>query len=154
MRKADISRLSAGARRQIALANLERARAEAARVQAPAVRSNARVAKSKYGNKPCVIDGRRFASQAEGRRYVQLKHLQETGAISGLTMQPVYRLEAGGILICRYIADFRYLDRNGRLVVEDVKGAKGGKPLLTPLFRLKRKLLKAFLNIDIKVVLA
>jgi hypothetical protein len=49
-----------------------------------------------------------------------------------------------GILICTYIADFTYT-RDGKYIVEDFKG------VLTDVFKLKRKLMKAIFNIDILI---
>ena len=47
--------------------------------------------------------------------------------------------------ICNYIADFEYDDENGHHVV-DYKGC------VTPVFRLKRKLIKALYGVDIELV--
>jgi transcription elongation factor Elf1 len=43
-------------------------------------------------HKPCIIDGKVFASQAEGTRYVQLKGLKEAGEITDFILQPEYPL--------------------------------------------------------------
>ncbi len=99
---------------------------------------------SKYGSQPTIVDGIRFASKREAKRYGELTILERANAIEGLELQPSYKIEIGGILICRYIADFRYFDRRiGERIVEDVKGVKPA------VYRLKRKLMRAVHGIEI-----
>ena len=98
----------------------------------------------KYGNVATVVDGRRFASKKEAARYQALRVLETAGAITALECQPSYRLEAHGWLICRYLADFRYVVAGtGQMVVEDVKGVR------TPAFVLKKRLMLACHGIDV-----
>lgn len=98
--------------------------------------------RNKYGAVPCEIDGRRFDSKAEGRRYLALKDQERRGEISGLECQVSYELIPAQVIAgkkekpVRYVCDFRYI-RNGRPVVEDVKSA----PTKTREFILKRKLM-------------
>ena len=100
----------------------------------------------KYRAKPCVIDGNRFASQAEGRRYQELQMLMRAGKISCLTLQPIYNIHTNGKVVGKYLADFRYLDHEtSKVVVEDVKGYD------TPLSKFKRKYLEAC-GIQINIV--
>ena len=103
---------------------------------------------NKYRNIPVVIDGIRFASKAEGRRYSELKLLEKAGEISKLELQPRYKIIVEGILICTYVADFKFEQRHKSgmffTVVEDVKG------ILTPIYKLKKKLVKAVCGVDIK----
>lgn len=102
---------------------------------------------SKYRAIPTVIDGIRFASKKEARRYEELKLLKRAGAIDMVGMQPKFPLEVNGQLICTYIADFQYLDvKSQKVVTEDCKGMK------TPVYRLKKKLMKAIHGIEIKEV--
>lgn len=96
---------------------------------------------SKYRNQPIVIDGIRFASRAEGKRYQELNLLQFTGEIHSLVLQPRFKLKGkNGGVICTYVGDFQYADRrqhagdDGHFVVEDVKGVK------TDAFRIKAAL--------------
>lgn len=99
----------------------------------------------KYRAVAVVIDGHRFPSTAEGRRYEQLKVMERAGAIWRLELQPRFELHAIGentevVVVGEYVADFRYLERvRGvlRSVVEDVKG------LALPLYKLKRKMFEA-----------
>lgn len=103
----------------------------------------------KYGNKKTEVDGITFDSQAEARRYKALKLLERAGEIQSLELQPVYELVPSVTLYgrkrtaVRYKADFRYIN-NGQTVVEDVKGMR------TPVYNLKRHLMKAVHNIEIK----
>ena len=80
-------------------------------------------AKSKYRAKPTTIDGIRFASKLEGKRYSELKLLERTGKITGLRRQRPYQLHAacGGQHIGDYKPDFEYWE-DGVGVVEDAKG--------------------------------
>jgi hypothetical protein len=97
----------------------------------------------KYANEPTTVDGLRFDSRAEAKRWFDLLWRVKAGEIADLERQVRYVLipkqarPSGGVeRECAYIADFTYLDkRTGRSVCEDVKGCA------TPEFRIKRKLL-------------
>jgi hypothetical protein len=103
---------------------------------------------TKYRAKPTTIDGIRFASKAEARRYQELKLLERAGEIHNLETHPKYTLSVNNQVICTYTADFRY-EESGEVIVEDVKS----RPTMTPVYRLKKKLMKAIYNIDIKEVM-
>ena len=92
---------------------------------------------NKYGNKRVVVDGIRFDSKREAARWQELKLLERAGEIKGLERQVEYELipKQPGERAVKYIADFRYIDHDGKTVVEDTKGVK------TPVYILKRKLL-------------
>lgn len=94
------------------------------------------------------ITGRRFASKAEARRYLELKMLERAGQISELECQPRFELHAlDGSKVASYLADFRYLERSTRtVVVEDFKG------VATQIYRLKKKLVEAEHSITIREV--
>jgi hypothetical protein len=84
--------------------------------------------RKKYGNVPTEHDGITFASKREADRYVDLRALQASGAISRLEVQPQFALHAFDLngtkhAIGRYIADFSYY-QDGRFVVEDAKGMR------------------------------
>lgn len=100
---------------------------------------------TKYGAIKTEVDGIRFASKREAARYRELKLLERAGAIVGLQLQPSYPLVINGMNCGRYVGDFAYLE-NRRLVIEDSKGFR------TPVYRLKRKLMKAIHGIDIREV--
>ena len=99
----------------------------------------------KYRNEPTEVDGYKFDSQAEARRYRDLTRLRDSGEISQLVLQPRYPIVINGIKVCDYIADFSYIGSAG-VVVEDVKGIK------TAVYRLKKKLMRAVHGIDITEV--
>lgn len=103
----------------------------------------------KYGAKKITIDGHTFPSLAEGRRYEELKLMQQQGHIKHLTLQPRYQIRIDGVLVTTYVADFRYQDvETGETVVEDVKGFK------TPVYKLKRKLMQVVNGIEIQEIQA
>lgn len=91
---------------------------------------------SKYRNIPTVVDGLRFASKAEARRYQELCLLQRAVAVytansvRWFIRQPSFDLPGG----VRYIADFLVIWDDGHITVEDVKGVE------TAVFKIKKKL--------------
>jgi hypothetical protein len=103
---------------------------------------------SKFKNKWDVVDGIKFQSKREARRYVELVQLQTAGAISGLRLQVRFPLHVNGELITTYVCDFQYTEIEGgypkRVVTEDTKGFK------TPDYIIKRKLMKALHGIEVK----
>lgn len=98
---------------------------------------------TKYRSRRVTIDNIEFASVAEGLRYRELVLLQRAGAISELVLQVKYPLVVNGVLVCTYVSDFDYV-QNGAKVVEDKKGFR------TPVFKLKRKLMRAVHGIIIR----
>lgn len=104
--------------------------------------------RSKYGNVRIQVDGMWFDSKKEGRRYQDLALLLKADKIGVLEMQVSYDLVVEGKMVARYVADFRYRDvQTGALVVEDVKSKATRK---NRIYRLKKKLMKAIYNIEIK----
>lgn len=99
---------------------------------------------TKYRSIPTTVDGIRFPSIKEARRYQELKLLERAGEVCSLQLQPAYRIEVNGETICKYVADFRYWDeKKQQMVVEDVKGYR------TREFVLKKKLMRAVHGIDV-----
>lgn len=95
----------------------------------------------KYHNKNVIVDGIKFDSKAEAKRYKELVLEEKAGHIKNLRLQPDFLLQdkfkyRGKIQrALKYIADFEYFDvSKGVYVVEDVKGAE------TEAFKIKRKL--------------
>ncbi|HKY87628.1 MAG TPA: DUF1064 domain-containing protein [Pseudorhodoplanes sp.] len=79
----------------------------------------------KYRNVPTEVDGIKFASKREARRYAELKMLEKAGAISDLRLQPRYPLTVNGLHVCTMVGDFEYLDNETeRVVTEDAKGVR------------------------------
>lgn len=98
--------------------------------------------RTKYSNKKTVVDEILFDSKGESDRYIMLKGQLQTGIISDLKLQVPYELKVNNVLICKYVADFVYL-KEGIVVVEDFKG------ILTAIFQMKRKLMRAVHGIEI-----
>ena len=94
----------------------------------------------KYRNKPCVVDGVRFDSRAEAKRWRELKLLEGAGLITQLQRQVPFRLMVEGVQICKYIADFCYLERFDQAVSEDVKQPATAR---NAAYRIKLKLARA-----------
>ena len=115
---------------------------------------------SKYRNTPTervTASGAvlRFDSQKEARGYDHLTLRQQAGEIHDLRLQVDFTLqeaytdqEGRRVRAIRYRADFTYRERDGRLVVEDVKS----KPTRTREYLIKRKLMKERRGIDITEV--
>lgn len=110
--------------------------------------------RSKYGAEKQVIDGERFDSRKEARRYKELLMMQKADKISGLQRQVRYLIvpehrepdttgPKGGVkrgkVIERaryYVADFVYFDKQqNQTVVEDCKGFR------TDTYKLKKALM-------------
>lgn len=109
--------------------------------------------RSKYRAIRTTVDGVTFASKAEARRYEHLRVLEDLGAIGQLMLQPKFSLIVSGRKVGTYIADFQYRvmesgQPDGPLVIEDVKG------MLTPVYRLKKKMVEAQYGITITEVRA
>lgn len=103
-----------------------------------------KVPANKFGAISTTVDGIRFASRAEAKRYGELCILQKAGLISDLKCQPRYELSVNGVRVCEYIADFSYIER-GKGVVEDVKSPA----TRTPVYLLKKKLMKAIHGLEV-----
>jgi hypothetical protein len=109
---------------------------------------NKPVKRSKYGSKITIVDDIRFDSKKESLRYIDLNFLQKAGKISALQRQVKFELLVDGNLICRYFADFVYLE-NGKQIVEDVKSDITRKK---ESYILKKKLMLALHKIKIQEV--
>lgn len=97
--------------------------------------------RAKYNARPVTIDGYRFDSTAEYRRFQALILMQQAGEILDLKVHPRFEILRGfmrdGVKYrpTFYEADFQYVDcSDDEIIVEDVKGAR------TPLYLLKRKM--------------
>lgn len=117
--------------------------------------------KNKYGNRKTerVIRGETvvFDSAKEARRWDDLYLLERAGEISDLKRQVRYRLipaqrDMHGKVVekpCDYVADFAYRDKDGRIVVEDVKSEA---TLRNKDYVIKRKLMLRVFGIRVKEV--
>lgn len=118
----------------------------------------------KYHSKRVTVDGIEFHSKKEARRWNDLKTKEAAGEIFDLQRQVKFVLipaihepdiigprggRKPGKLIereCSYYADFKYLDAQGRQIVEDTKGMK------TPDYIIKRKLMLYIHGIRIREI--
>lgn len=109
----------------------------------------------KYGNHQVVVDDIGFDSKAEAKRYGDLKLLQTAGEIEDLLVHPKFVLDVNGVTVCTYTADFSYfrwawpVRDAGEKVIEDVKSVA----TRTTAYRLKKRLMKAVLGIDIQEIM-
>ena len=101
------------------------------------------MARSKSGAQPVVIDGIRFPSKKEGRRYKELKLLERAREIMELERKPNYDLVVNGIKITTYQGDFQYFEK-GQPITEDTKGYQ------TREYKIKKKLMLALYGIKIR----
>ena len=103
---------------------------------------------SKYRNKAVTVQGRRYASIKEAEHCEKLIQLEKAGKIGGLELQRRFQiLGPKGELICVYVADAAFWDHEqDRFRVIDVKGVE------TDVFKIKRKLMRAFNGIDVEVI--
>lgn len=107
---------------------------------------------SKYRAKKTEIDGIKFDSKKEAKRYIALRELEKQGNIEKLVLQPRFLLQEGfrkngkAYRKIEYVADFMY-EQDGKLIVEDVKGIK------TDVYKLKQKLFeKRYQDLTIKEI--
>lgn len=101
----------------------------------------------KFFNKKTTVDGHVFDSLKESKRYQELRLLEQAKEIRELVVHPTFELVPGfkidvngkkkAIRAITYTADFSYVDRTGKIIVEDVKAKNGFR---APIFNLKRKL--------------
>ena len=108
---------------------------------------------SKYRNIIVKSASGQFDSKKEFERFKQLQLLEEIGEIEDLQRQVRFVLITGRRWSdgkkhrdTVYVADFVYRLPNGEKVVEDVKGFR------TPVYRLKRELMKDIYGIEIQEV--
>lgn len=107
---------------------------------------------SKYRAKKTEVDGIKFDSKKEAKRYIVLKALEGKGEIEKLMLQPRFLLQEGfrkngkAYRKIEYVADFMY-EQDGKLIIEDVKGIK------TDVYKLKQKLFeKRYQDLTIKEI--
>lgn len=100
---------------------------------------------SKYRAKKTVVDGIKFDSKREAERYCELKLLEKAKEIRNLELQPRFLLQdkfkdrhGKTHRKIEYVADFMYINKDDKKIVEDVKG------MMTDVYKLKKKL---FLNL-------
>lgn len=87
-----------------------------------------------------------FPSMAERERFARLRFLERAGEITQLRLQPAFPIVVNAKKVMTYKADFEYQTREGKRVIEDVKGIE------TDVFKLKRKLVEAFYGLTLTIV--
>lgn len=97
---------------------------------------------NKYFNKKVIVDGIKFDSKKEAKRFTELKLLKRAGLIKELELQKTFELQpkytnnkGEHIRAITYKADFFYYDnKKEQYIVEDTKGYR------TDVYKLKKKL--------------
>ena len=98
----------------------------------------------KYNAVKVQIDGIKFDSKAEARRYGELKLIDP----NSLIVHPRFPIRVNGITVCDVVLDFQYWPSPGdcQPIYEDVKGVD------TAVSRLKRKMVEAAYGIKVQVI--
>lgn len=92
-----------------------------------------KIKRNKYGNSKVEIDGIKFDSISEGKRYQDLKYLELAGKINGLKLQEKIVIIGDWISDKKlnrgysYYCDFSYYDERGVKIIEDVKSSSTAK---------------------------
>lgn len=106
---------------------------------------------NKYMAKATEFDGERYDSKKEAEYARKLAIAQGAKNASDrvvlIERQLPFRLEVNGILICKYILDFKVTYADGRVAFVDVKGYKQG--VAYRMFKLKSHLMAALYNITV-----
>ena len=111
--------------------------------------------RNKYHAKRVFEDGIMFDSKWEHKRYRELRLLQRAGEITELEVHPSYPIVwpesemvpfRDEFKICTVILDFKYVDGNGKVIVEDTKGMR------TALSNLKLKLVEVAHGIKVDLI--
>lgn len=112
---------------------------------------------SKYKNKrkkvAHIVDGKEkiinFDSTKEANYYEIYENKKRNGKILDFKYHQAYKFIMNGVKICSYEADFVLTHLDGSVEVVDVKSSftRG-----MPVYSIKKKLMKAFYNIEIQEV--
>jgi len=95
--------------------------------------------KHKFNAVRCEVDGIKFASKKERKRYLELQDLKSAGDVLFFLRQIPLRL-SGGV---KYVCDYQVFWSDGIVSFEDVKGMR------TPMYKLKKKQVEALYPITI-----
>ena len=93
----------------------------------------ARFRANKFGATRTEVDGIKFDSKKEARRFVQLRLLEQSGEISFFLRQVPLHLPGG----VKMVVDFLIFWSDGTCVFEDVKG------MHTPIYIAKKKMVES-----------
>jgi hypothetical protein len=100
------------------------------------------VLKHKFKAITTELDGIKFASRKEARRYRELRLLEKSGELLFFLRQVPFHLPAN----VKYVCDFLCFWQDDTVTIEDVKGIK------TPLYVLKKKQVEAIYPVKIMEV--
>lgn len=95
--------------------------------------------KHKFKAIPTELDGIKFASKKEAKRYRELELLKKSGELLFFLRQVPFHLPGN----VKYVCDFLCFWKEGSVTIEDVKG------ITTPMYILKRKQVEAIYPIKI-----
>lgn len=105
----------------------------------------------KYGNKPVMAGGERFASQKEYNHHMILVRRLGEGTIRNLRHEPPYQCVVNGALICTIKPDHVFEEKTEtggwRQRYVDTKSSA----TITPLFKLKKKLFEALFGVELEI---
>lgn len=96
----------------------------------------------KFNAQRTEVDGIKFASKKEAKRYAELKLLQKQGEVVFFLRQVPIGIPGN----VKYVCDFQVFWADGSVTFEDVKGFK------TDTYILKKKLVEANYPIEIKEI--
>jgi hypothetical protein len=99
--------------------------------------------KNKYGNKKTVYNGNKYDSKKEAEYAYRLDMLIKAKEVISWERQIRLNLLVNDIKVCAYLVDFIVKYPDNKVEYVDVKGYK------TDIYKLKKKLVKAVLDIDI-----
>lgn len=124
----------------------------------------------KYGNKKVVINGEKFDSEKEGKRYLFLLQKQKDGEIHSLSIHKKIELipsviktkekvTRNSVKQVEYVSqrevtwscDFYYITNDGNEVYEDVKGSLY---MISEVWKLKQKIMYYRYGIKARVILS
>ncbi len=100
--------------------------------------------RNKFRNKITIVDGIRFHSGAEARRFGILKLLEKAGQIADLKRQVPFVVIDKPKRPVKYVADFVYFE-NGVKIIEDCKGC------WTPLAKAKVDLMLEKYGVTVRI---
>lgn len=111
---------------------------------------------NKYRNIKTEFDGITFDSRKEAARWAELKVMERMELIHDLQRQVPFELipsqrDGNGKVVERatkYVADFVYITRTGKQVVEDAKS----EATRTDVYKIKKKLMRERYGIEIREV--
>lgn len=101
------------------------------------------------GNQVCGGELLCMDSKAEAKRYAELRLMERYNDIGPIEVHPRFPCVVNDVLVCTYIADFAYVDRESKRVIEDVKG---NKDFTDSASALRRKFAEALHGFKVRIV--